>query len=258
MWRMRLDSSTARLALEVRNPDLLLTRFYTFDTHTHALDQLPLPEAKAWWQGLEDAEFGNLYLHGYGNRQIGQHKGISAYKAAEQSKLWEAPDMAFYGIAADGVLAYHPDCPELPLQLLNPQTGKPTGSTCSQQQAAEAVARYSRERFLDCQYPVLYRLGEAYFAQVQAFLQEQLQVQAVLALEYAETEAHLVISFYTSDDSGKLKNELAVFDLDGKLHQKMEIASQLNGFGSDTFFIFNHKLYFILNKDILQVFQLLA
>lgn len=258
MWRMRLDSSSACLALEVRDPDLLLTRFYTFNTHTHNLAQLPLPEAKAWWQGLEDAEFGNLYLHGYGNRQMGQHKGIMAYKSADQSKLWEAAEMAFYGTMSGGILAYNPDRPELPLQLINPQTGAPTGSTCSQQEAAEAVAQYSRERFQNCLYPVLYRQGEAYFAQVQAFLQEQLKVQAVLALEYAETEAHLVISFYTSDESGKLKNELAVFDLDGKLHQKMEIASQLNGFGSDTFFIFNHKLYFILNKDILQVFQLLA
>ena len=258
MWRMRLDSSTACLTLEVRDPDLLLTRFYTLDTHAHTLAQLPLPEAKAWWQGLEDAEFGNLYLHGYGNRQMGQHKGIKAFRETDQIKLWEAADMAFYGIAAGGVLAYNPDRPELPLQLLNPQTGEPTGTTCSQQQAAEEVARYNQARFQHCLYPVLYRQGEAYFAQVQAFLEEQLQVLAVLALEYAETEAHLVISFYTSDESGKLKNELAVFDLDGKLHQKMEIASQLNGFGSDTFFIFNHKLYFILNKDILQVFQLLA
>jgi len=247
------------LALEVRDPDLLLTRFYTLDTHTYTLGQLEVPQAKAWWQGLEDAEHGHLYLHGYGNRQLGQHRGIAAYSETSKGKVWEAEALAFYGLAEAGLLAYNPQQPEQPLQALNPHTGQLVGGvTFSQQQAAEEVARYSRRRFSDCLYPVLYREGEEYFEQVQAFLQEQLQVQAVQALEYAETETTLVISFYTSDAEGKLLNELAVFGLDGKLHRKMKIASGLNGFGSDTFFIFKHKLYFILNKDILQVFQLLA
>jgi hypothetical protein len=258
VWRIRLDSSTACLALEVRDPDLLLTRFYTLDTHTYTLQQLDLPQAKAWWQGLEDAEHGHVYLHGYGNRQLGQHKGITAFSEAGQDKVWEAEEMAFYGIAAAGILAYNPQQPELPLQALNPQTGKPTGITYSQQQAAEEVAHYSQNRLGHCLYPVLYREGEVYFEQVQAFLEEQLQVRPVQALEYAETQNWLVVSFYTSGEEGKLQNELAVFDLEGKLHRKMKIASDLNGFGSDTFFIFNHKLYYILNKDILQVFQLLA
>ncbi|WP_266205016.1 DUF4905 domain-containing protein [Pontibacter kalidii] len=258
MWRIRLDSSTGCLALEVRDPDLLLTRFYTLDTHTCTLAELELPQAKAWWQGLEDAEYGQVYLHGYGNRQLGQHKGIAAFSEAGRGKVWEAEEMAFYGIAASGVLAYNPQQPALPLLALNPQTGKPTGITYSQQQAAEEVARHSQTRLHNSLYPVLYREGEVYFEQVQAFLQEQLQVRPVQALEYAETENWLVVSFYTTGAEGKLQNELAVFDLEGKLHQKMKIGSDLNGFGSDTFFIFNHKLYYILNKVILQVFQLLA
>ncbi|WP_299760793.1 DUF4905 domain-containing protein [uncultured Pontibacter sp.] len=255
---MRLDSSTACLALEVRDPDLLLTRFYTLDTPGLTLEELKLPQAQTWWQGLEDAEHGNIYLHGYGNRQLGQHKGILAFDASGRNKVWEAAELAFYGVAAAGIIAYNPQQPEGELQVLSPVTGEPTGKILSQQQAAGEVARYNHTRFQDCLYPTLYREGEVYFEQVQAFIQEQLQLQAVKAVEYAETETHLVISFYTSGEDGKLQNELAVFDLAGELHQKVKIGSDLSGLGSDTFFIFKHNLYFILNKDILQVFQLLA
>ncbi|CAM3686370.1 DUF4905 domain-containing protein [Pontibacter korlensis] len=255
---MRLDSSTACLALEVRDPDLLLTSFYTLDTASLSLSHLDLPQTQAWWQGLEDAEHGLLYLHGYGNRQLGQHKGIAGYDEENKGKVWETAELAFYGIAKAGVLAYNPMQPEAPLQSLAPKTGMATGQSFTQQEAAEEVAHYSRTRYQDCLYPILYREGEAYFEQVRDFLREQLQVEPLQALEYAETETCLVISFYLEDTDGSLQNELAIFDLEGKLHQKVKIGSRLSGIGSDTFFIFKHNLYFILNKDILQVFRLLA
>lgn len=255
---MRLDSTTSCLALEVRDPDLLLTSFYTLDTDTYTLHKLDMPQAQAWWQGLEDAEHGFLYLHGYGNRQLGQHKGIVAIQEQSGQEVWEAQELAYYGVSAAGLVAYDPQQPEAPLKVLSPDTGNPLGITYTQQQAAEEVASHSHARYRACQYPVIYRQGEEYFEQVRDFLLEQLQVQAVQAIEYAETDTCLVVSFYTLGSDSKLVNELAIFDLEGNLHQKVQIGSGLNGVGSDTFFIFKHKLYFILNKDILQVFRLLA
>ncbi|ARS37707.1 hypothetical protein CA264_03810 [Pontibacter actiniarum] len=258
MWRIRLDSTTGNIALEVRDPEVLLTRFYTLDTEKYTLKELPLPQVQAWWQGLEDAEQGILYLHGYGNRQLGQHKGIVAIAEADGSKGWEVPELAFYGISAAGLVAYDPEQPEAPLQVLALATGQPTGVTLSQWQAAAAVAQFSPIRYRYCLYPVLYREGEPYFEEVRAFLGAQLRVQAVKAIEYAETGANLVVSFYTEEAAGKLRNELAIFDLEGVLHQKVQLGSGLSGIGSDTFFIFKHNLHFIQNKDILQVFRLLA
>ncbi|TPE42125.1 DUF4905 domain-containing protein [Pontibacter mangrovi] len=258
MWRLRLDSNTGCLAVEVRDPDLLLARFYTINTLSGTVQQLALPEAKAWWQGLEDAGQGLVYLHGYGNRQLGQHKGIFAFSGTGAGKVWEVPKLAFYGMAQPGLLAYDPEQPEAPFQVLEPATGRATGELLSQQEAAEAAARYNQVRFRDCLYPMLYHEGTLYFNQVKAFLQEQLQVQPVQAVEYAETETCLVISYYLPQPDGKLDNVLAVFSLSGKLHQNVKIGSQLSAIGSDTFFIFKHNLYFILNKDTLQVFRLLA
>lgn len=258
VWRLRLDSSTGCLALEVRDPDVLLTTFHVLDTQGFNLKQLPLPQAQAWWQGLEEAAQGLLFLHGYGNRKLGQHLGILGISAATGEKVWEQPQFAYYGLSEEGLLAYDPAQPEKPLTLLEPRSGLPVGKEMSQQQAAEAVANHTRTRYADCLYPVLYRQGEEYFGQVQAFLEAQLGVEVVQAVEYAETDAALVVSFYTQEPEGKLRNDLAVFDLNGNLLLREQLGSTLNGIGSDTFFIFKHNLYFILNRTILQVYRLLA
>ncbi|GHA56466.1 DUF4905 domain-containing protein [Pontibacter akesuensis] len=258
VWRIRLDSTTSHLALEVRDPDVLLTYFYTLNTENHTLKQLKRPQAQAWWQGLEEAEHGCLYLHGYGNRKLGQHLGILAVSSGSGLKVWEHSDVAYYGLAAAGLLAYDPAQPEKPLQVLDPLSGTQTGRRMSQQEAATAVAQHTISRYADCQYPALYREGEEYFGQVKAFVEAQLGEVVVQALEYAETEAGFVVSFYVAEPDGKLRNELAVFNLDGNLLLQVQLGSSLNGIGSDTFFIFKHNLYFILNRAILQVYRLLV
>ncbi|MDX5421366.1 MAG: DUF4905 domain-containing protein [Hymenobacteraceae bacterium] len=258
VWRIRLDTTQGRLALEVRDADLLLTRFYTFDTQKHTLTQLELPQAQAWWQGLEDAQDGYLYLHGYGDRKLGQHKGIIAIAAAFGEVVWERPELAFYGITEGGVLSFPVSAAEHSLQLLAPGTGKALQVGISQQQAAEKVSHYSSIRYSNCIYPVLYLEGETYFEQVRDFVTAQQPGTPVKAIEYAETEGCLVISYYTDAGDGTLDNFLLVFDLEGNLQLKEQMGSRLSGIGSDTFFIFRHDLYFLLNKDILKVYRLLA
>ncbi|WP_233555652.1 DUF4905 domain-containing protein [Pontibacter oryzae] len=255
---MRLDSITGCLAIEIRDADVLLTSFYTLDTASHTLKQLQLPQAKAWWQGLEDATHGFLYLHGYGNRQLGQHKGIIAISQVTGKQVWETKELAFYGVDSPGLLAYNPEQPEAALQVLHPTTGKATGITRTQQEAAAEVAKYNQIRYQNCIYPTLYLEGEDHFNTVQFFLKQEFEIEVVKAIDYAETDSCLLVSFYTLEPDGKLQNELAVFNLKGDLQLKVTLGTALTGIGSDTFFIFKHNLYFIQNKDILQVFRLLV
>lgn len=258
LWRLRLDATKGILAAEVRDGDLLLTHFYTLDTEDFSLRQLPRAGATAWWQGLEDAEDGLVLLHGYGNRQLGQHKGIMACNSLNGEQVWEQPGLAYYGLVAGNLLAYKPDAPEEPLQALALHTGRPSGKLVQQQEAAEAVAACSRSRYSQCQYPILYRQGEPYFADVSAFLEATLQARPVQAIEYAETGANLLMAYYEQEPSKALRQTLAVFDTEGNLTLKVQLGTGLSGIGSDTFFIFKHNLYFILNKDTLQVYRLLA
>jgi hypothetical protein len=251
---MRLDAATALMALEVRDADLLLADFYSLELKQHKLTKLPLPAAKNWWLGLEDLHQGLLLLHGYGDRQLGQHKGIMAYTAQEGYLQWQHPELAFYGVTADGILALN--LQDQKLYLLDPQTGTILPESVSLEGGAIAVAAYNNISSQACTYPMLYLEGEPYFAEVQNFLKDQLQVEAVRGIEYAETEQHILVSFYTETAAGKLDNTLSVFDLSGNLQLQQRIAHGLSGIGSDTFIIFNHNLYFIQQRNILVVYSL--
>ncbi|WP_162056220.1 DUF4905 domain-containing protein [Pontibacter pamirensis] len=258
MWRIRVDTAAQSLALEVRDADLLLASFYTLDASAYTVKLLPLPQAKNWWQGLEDAQGGFLFLHGYGDRKMGQHKGINAIAEASGKAVWEVPELAFYGLVPEGVVVYPAATPEATFDVLQLDTGQPNRTGVPQQQAAEEVAQYSHTRYKDAVFPALYLEVEIYFDEVKNFLAVQLNTEAVSGLEYAETDGALVVSYYERAAENTLTNYIAVFDLDGGLLLKEQLADGLSGIGSDTFFIFMHDLYFIRNKTSLEVYRLLA
>lgn len=258
MWRIRIDATTERLALEVRDADVLLTYFYTFGMEFHTLKELKQQQQLTWWQGLEDAHEGLVYLHGYADRQLGQHKGITALSATSGKIIWEQPELAFYGVTSDGIIAYPAANPEGEFKLLAPSTGNYITEHVPQQEAIVAINQFSHTRYSKCIYPMLYLEGEDYFSELQVFLQQQLQVSAVKAVEYAETEACFIVSYYIQGDSDKLDNFVVVFDLEGNLLLQEQLGRDLRGMGSDTFFIFKDELYFIQHKNSLKVYKLIV
>jgi hypothetical protein len=256
LWRIRIDTEAGRLALEVRDGDLLLASFYTLDCHTNTLSPLTAPVPNTWWTGLEEAQSGQVYLHGYGDRKLGQHKGIWALAAGGEGAVWHQPELAFYGLAPKGLLAYEAAAQERGLSLLDTQTGQVLQRDISQEQGAEQVQAYSRTRDAAVIYPMLYREGETYFEQVREFLVQQLDCQPVSAIEYAETDNYLVVSYYLPAEKNKLDNFLAVFDLNGFLHLNEPLAVATDGVGSDTFFIFMRSLYYVRTKTTLKAYSL--
>ncbi|TXK44289.1 DUF4905 domain-containing protein [Pontibacter qinzhouensis] len=257
LWRLKLDTATGNLALEVRDGDLLLTSFWVLNCQTLALQELQLPRPNTWWYGLEEAHGGFVWLHGYGDRKLGQHKGITAM-ATNGQVLWEQPELAFYGVGQRGLYAHEVQQPGTGLRLLEIASGKETHQGISQAEAAEQVHLFNTLRFENCQYPVLYLEGETYFNEVAAFLQATQAIEAVKAIEYLDTASHILVSCYRQSSEGKLDNYLFIFDLEGNLCYSECLASELSGIGSDTFFIFRGDLYFIQKKEILQIHSLLV
>jgi hypothetical protein len=217
---------------------------------------VPLAPEKSWWLGLEDVHAGVLLLHGYGDRKLGQHKGIKAFAGDKDSMVWEQADLTFYGIAAEGVLAYESQAPESNFFILDIRGGEVLQDNITQAEAAMLVQHFARERFAACTYPVAYRDGEVYFSDVQEFITHQFSEEPVQALEYAELNNYIVVSYYLQGADSKLTNYLAVFDTAGNLLLKECLGTGLTGLGSDTFIIFNQILFFIQQKNILKVFKL--
>nr|WP_255594513.1 DUF4905 domain-containing protein [Pontibacter sp. HSC-14F20] len=244
------------MALEVRDADLLQTRFYTLHLTGSPLLELKLPDLNTWWLGLEDVHKQVLYLHGYGDRKLGQHKGIRAFATDSGIALWQQSELAFYGIEERGLLAYEVTQTGKELLLLESGYGKTIRSDISQKEAADGVQRCHKLRFEAVRYPHLYREGEIYYEQVRDFLVQELDCEPVTALEYAETDTCLVVSYYCRTNENKLDNFLAVFDLNGFSHLNELLAGAIDGVGSDTFFIFMRSLYFVQNKTSLKAYSL--
>jgi hypothetical protein len=257
VWRIRIDTDGGWLALEVRDSDVLLASFYTYDCHARALKQLDVPVANTWWLGLEDVHQAQVYLHGYGDRKLGQHKGIRAFSAKTGEERWHLPELSFYGVDGAGILATEPGKPEAPFILLDSRYGKLLENDISQNRASERVDAFSRERYQAVVYPILYREGEEYFGEVRDFLAQKLGCEPITMIEYAETDTCLVLSYYVATEENKIDNFLAIFDLNGFLHLKELLASGLNGVGSDTFFIFMRSLYFVQHKTTLKAYSLI-
>ncbi|GGG02527.1 DUF4905 domain-containing protein [Pontibacter amylolyticus] len=256
MWRIRLDAPGGWLTLEVRDADLLQARFYTLRLPAGQLLELKLPDPNTWWMGLEDVHDRVLYLHGYGDRKLGQHKGIRAFAADSGIALWQQPELAFYGIEERGLLVSNISQQGGELVLLESGYGKTIRNDITQKEAADRVQRYHKVRFGAVQYPHLYREGETYYQQVHDFLVQELDCEPVNVLEYAETDTWLVVSYYRKTGENKLDNFLAVFDLNGFLHLNELLAGAMDGVGSDTFFIFMRSLYFVQNKTTLKAYSL--
>ncbi|MCC9168394.1 DUF4905 domain-containing protein [Pontibacter harenae] len=255
---MRLDSVSDRLALEVRDADALLTTFFSFNYATYTLQKLELRQNLLWWQGLEDAHDGLVYLHGYGDRKLGQHKGIITIDAETAAIVWEQQELAFYGIGEAGIYAFPASHPEEGFQLLSAKAGTAAVANIAQPEAMAAVEAFSPSRYKNCMFPVLYLEQDAYFEQVQEFIEQELGDKAVNGMEYAEIEQNIIISYYTADATNKLHNVLAVFSFDGELLLKENIGTSLSGIGSDTFLIFRHDLIFIQDRNILRIHRLLT
>jgi hypothetical protein len=256
VWRIRLDARGGWMALEVRDADLLQAHFYTLRLADGQLLELKLPDHNTWWLGLEDVHDQVLYLHGYGDRKLGQHKGIRAFAADSGRALWQQPDLAFYGVEERGLLVSDISQERGELLLLESGYGKTVQNDISQKVAADRVQRYHQLRFEGVLYPHLYREGEVYYEQVRDFLRQELDCEPVRALEYAETDTCLLVSYYIDAGENKLDNFLAIFDLNGFLHLNELLAGAIDGVGSDTFFIFMRNLYFVQNKTTLKAYSL--
>ncbi len=243
----------------MRDADTLMAYFYTLDCATYTLQEIKLPQKLTWWQGLEDAHQGNLYFHGYADRQLGQHRGITAIKAATGELQWESLEQAFYGVVKDGILSYPATDPEANYTLLDAALGKTITPGIKQQEAIAEVTEFSHKRYSQCRYPILYKEGEEYFEQVRNFILATVAgAHPVQAIEYAETDSSLIISFYSASAENKIDNILLIFNLAGELLLQEILGTGLSGIGSDTFFIFESDLYFIQNKDTLKAYKLIS
>ncbi|WP_026462831.1 DUF4905 domain-containing protein [Adhaeribacter aquaticus] len=254
VWQIRIDDKHGLLAVEVRDADTLHTSFSVLDVKTGALLLSDYKTREPWYVGLEDIHQGILFFHGIGDRRFGSHKGITAVEVKTGKLLWQDPEFIYYGFIPDGLLVKKNEALEAPLSLIDSFTGKML-TTESENASSSAMptifAAYQANRRLPVLVPGHYPDSSAHFSTLQQFLESKINITVKDAIDYLETKDFFILGFYNFDANNQRCYRVAVFNLEGELILKEDLATNLEGLGLDNFFIIQNSLILLKNKSTL-------
>ncbi|MDQ3290908.1 MAG: DUF4905 domain-containing protein [Bacteroidota bacterium] len=249
---MRVDYEHELLALELRDSDRLQVEFVVLNVKSGELS-VPYRSPENWWIGLEEAYGRVLYLHGFGNKAVGTHKGITAVTMDSFQVLWQQDEVIFYGFAPDSRILARPVETEKEFFLaLDAQTGAILESGISPVEAQFLVSGFNQQRTNSCKYPVHYPANSEHFALVSQFIFSRSGRQAQGAIDYLETEKFLILGYHELATENKWRNFLGVYSaVDGLLLFEEVLMDSGSGLSQDSFFIMNNTLLYIKEKNTL-------
>ncbi|HSI89561.1 MAG TPA: DUF4905 domain-containing protein [Adhaeribacter sp.] len=247
IWKVRVDPVTGNLVLEVRQPQKLQAFFSVADPEAGTMLQPEIRIGEPWWTGLEDVCNGFLLVHGYEkNSQTGRHTGLTAISEESGKIAWQHPELIFKGLLDAEKLVAENLLGQLQEVKLTTGAIKPFAGT-----AAEAKARtreFELQRMEAFRFPVPYLPADQHFTLLREFIKEKTGYLAEETIEYLENEKGIFLSFYARNSS-VMANFLLVCSLSGQVLLQVCLESKVTGLGTDTFFIFAEKLFFIQEKS---------
>lgn len=257
IWQIRPDFEQEILALELRDGDRLQTEFVVLDAKT-GLAQEPYQASENWWVGLEDTGWGILFLHGFADRKVGSHAGLTAVNINPQQVLWQHEQAVFYGLAVDFKILAQPNHTEKEAFIaLDAQTGTVLETAIPWEQAYNAVTTFAQARQKLGLYPVHHTAGSAYFDLLSQFIFSRTGRQVVGAIDYLEVSNFLIFSYYEAMLAGKMKNILGIYSAEeGSLITEEIINASVAGLGTDSFLVMKNTLLFIVEKQTLVAYKL--
>jgi hypothetical protein len=245
VWNTVASNDEKILLVEVRKPEEKRVLFSAFNYETNLFLWHDRQLEEPWWVNASAIVQGMVFFTIYLDTNNPDKKGILAYSLKELQLVWWNNDFSVSEISALGIKGFSGKfgLRELILNIMD-------GGEIKELRQGD----FPRQ---DIKKPVQYTEGMQYFETVKTFLLNQLNLQAVSALEYMETNNCFLISCYTSAGENLLANFLLVYSKGGKLLLQEQLDSRLNGIGLDTFFIIDGLLFFVKNKVELVSFRIL-
>lgn len=245
VWNTVASSDEKVLLVEVRKPEEKRVLFSAFNYETNLFLWRDRQLEEPWWVNASAIVQGMVFFTIYLDTNNPDKKGILAYSLKELELVWWNNDFSVSEISALGIKGFSGKFGfrELILNITN-------GQEMKELSGGDFLQR-------DIKKPVQYVEGMQYFETVKTFLLNQLNLQAVSALEYLETNNCFMISCYTSVGENLLANFLLVYSKGGKLLLEEQLDNRVNGIGLDTFFIIDGLLFFVKNKVELVSFRIL-
>lgn len=247
IWNMVVSPEADALILELRDLQKKQVRFSALDLKSNAFIWLNKVLDEPWWVNLSLVARDVIVFTVYLDTNNPDKKGVVACALKDLTPLWWNND---FSVAALGESAITGFTSKFGLQqiTLDVQTG----------QKREGSQEIRPIPIRGLQKPNQYQEGSQYFETVKTFLLNHLNLKAVSALEYLETDKIIVISGYTENQgAGDLANFLIVLSRQGDVLLKESLSPQVKGIGSDTFFLLGDLLFFVKNKTELVSYTIL-
>jgi hypothetical protein len=233
------------LIIETRDGDNLQVAFSALNIHTNQFLWRNWVLDEKWLIGLLAANNEVLLLQRFTDMGSPERKSLIAANISNRDVLWEVPDFSFYnwneqsiwGIRTSG------DFPRAKIEI---STGR----------IIEASWIESEKEELSVESPVYYGVGTQHYETVKKFILQHIHQPIEIGVEYLEYNGYIFLSVYFAETQG-LANYLIVFDANGELVLKEQLAEKVTGLGLGTFFIFSGCLIFVKNRLELVVYKVI-
>ncbi len=253
VWQMRPDDEENLLALEIRDGDRLQTEFAVVALDTGNLVGAPYRAPENWWVGLEDTQNRQIYLHGFADRKVGSHQGITAVAIDTRQIRWQQERGVYFGLVDKQHLIARPAPEEADsYMILDSLTGQIVETAVTPDRAHAMVANYTQQRAAKAHYPVHHPEESKHFALLGQFITGKTGHLPVGAIDYLESGTFFALAYYVPVATRKLKHTLGVYWVqDGSQLLEIVLAEAGAGIITGSFFMMQETLIFVQEQHTL-------
>jgi len=237
IWKLYPDLYSGLLVVEIRGIHLPEVSFIVIDTEKRTLLQPEFQIDGGWWCAVNAVVAGVMYITWYEGTHNPEPAFVQAYDINRQKVLWQKKEMRFSEAIFQAVALYPKYLSDSPLWF-NAQTGK------------ELTQQLIQKKHIHVILPYHYLEIDTYYKVVAEFLRIKYVNDLVEAVDYAETDNTILISYYQKNNNLYI-NKLHAFDKAGNSLWCETLGENLTGIGDETFFILNQNVIFVQNLQTL-------
>jgi len=187
-----------------------------------------------WWIGVEAVVAQNVIFHGFLQQDLPIHSGIKVWDAEKNEWQWENEFLSLVNIEGETIWAKNSLGSTDTLLTVELHTGNRTDQVPKDNKTSLPVANIITK-------------DQPYFAEIAFFISQYTPYQPTDYIEYLETPAHIIVSYYVKNKN-KYDNYLLVSSSCGDELLHICLHEGCNGFAAGTFHVSNALLSFVKDK----------
>ncbi len=213
VWKLLPDLTgcTSLWALELRDIEKKTVSFGVLDAEKESILWANTPPVADWWTSLVSFNGVCLLLETYDSPDVPVPSSLFAISAPEGEVLWAIPRHRLAGIPGRERVAVREAYGEgKVLRVVDVNSG------LFLQGSPDNVLQDAPRPVL----PVVYKEGDAFFADICNYLYKSVKAENVRLVEYMEVEPYMVISYYIYENTLSIQYLLIVHRFNGVMHHQ--------------------------------------